>query len=168
LSTDVLALDKRIEKIAILRALGTTCTVSEERYYAVALGADRVPLPSYAFPESKPHPATMGERLWNVIDPAPSQAKGVEAAAYLFAKRVARISEVRAVTYATERETYVIWTFIARRNKAVRREAYEQELGLMHEFSAIAFDFNVVALDQIEERPLLPDDLQGRIVFYRE
>lgn len=166
--TDVLALDKRIDKIAILHTWGTTCTVSEGRYNAVALALEGVLLPSYAFPESKPYPWTMGERHWNVTEPAVSEVRGIEAAAYLFAKRVGGIAEVRAVTYSTDREICLVWTFIAQRNKAIRREVYRQELQLMHEFPTITFDFNVVAVDQIEERPLLPDDLQGRIVFYRE
>jgi len=38
----------------------------------------------------------------------------------------------------------------------------------MHEFPELTFDFNVVSLDSAEVSGLLPDDLYGRIVFYRE
>lgn len=168
MSTDVLALDKRIQKIAILHGSGTTWTVFEGEYNAIAFAPERVPLPSYAFPEPRPPAMTIGARYWNVIGPVASRAKGIEAAAYLFARRVAGIPEVRAVTCSTEREVYLIWTFIRQRNKAIRREVYQQELQLMNEFPTLTFDFNVIAIDQIEDRPLLPDDLQGRIVFYRE
>lgn len=110
----------------------------------------------------------MGGGHWDVVEPALWQKEGIETATYYFAKRVARISEVIVVTYSTEGDIHLIWTFISRRSKEIRRRIYEEELQLMREFRELTFDFNVVALDQVQGQGFLPDDLQGRIVFYRE
>lgn len=111
---------------------------------------------------------TLSTTHWNVMEPATSQTEGVEAAAFYFAKRLARISDIIAVTYATEGQVHLVWVFTRRRNKAIRRQVYEEELRLMDEFSDMTFDFNTVAMDQAESRPFLPDDYQGQIVLYRE
>jgi hypothetical protein len=38
----------------------------------------------------------------------------------------------------------------------------------MEEAPDTSFDFNVVALDRVEFHSFLADDLQGRILFYRD
>lgn len=92
----------------------------------------------------------------------------MEAAIEVFARRVALVPAVRAVSYASDRAAHLIWTFISQRDKALRRQVYEEELRLMSEFPHFRFDFNVVALDRAERPAFLPDDLQGRLIYYRE
>jgi len=105
---------------------------------------------------------------YDVIEPAAATAKDAAAAIYFFARRVATIPDVLAVTYSMDADVHLVWTFIRQRDKAIRRAVYEQELQLMDTFPTFIFDFNVVAIDPTQGRPLLPDDLQGRIVLYRE
>lgn len=111
---------------------------------------------------------TSASNHWHIVEPSSPGKQGIEAAVYRFSKRVGRISELVAVTYSVDRDVCLIWTFIRRRDKLVRRQIYEQELELMREFAEIRFDFNVVALDRTEEQAYLPDDIHGQIVFYRQ
>ena len=101
------------------------------------------------------------------IDASPSPADRVGAALYSFAKRLRGLPNLRAIVYAHEGGVQLVWTFIERRDKAVRRTVYEAERRLMDECPDLAFDFNVISLDQYHDRSLLADDVRGSIVFYR-
>lgn len=190
MSTDLLAVDRSIQRVAILLAKGITSTSSEEesrqltiegpsRYSPPQSGPDLI----YQLPDSSAYVArefrrpikahsystvTVGAIHWDVIEPASRQKIGIEAAIFHFAKRVSGVSEVVAVTYSTDGEVHLIWTFISRRTKDIRRHVYEEELQLMRKFRELTFDFNVVSLDRVEAQGFLADDLQGQIVFYRE
>lgn len=189
MSTDLVADHTTVERIAIVFTIGVTSTSSggESRQLKIknsvrspsfepAAAATYLPDSSTYVTRELKWPAkghsnltvTAGQSHWDVIEPASSQGKGIEAASHLFAKRVARTAAVLAVAYSAEGDVYLVWTFISRRAKQIRRRIYEEELRLMHEFPELTFDFNVVSLDSAEVSGLLPDDLYGRIVFYRE
>ena len=109
---------------------------------------------------------TGGGLAWSVLrERAPGS--GVEIALSRFAARVAPILDVVAVSHAAEGGVQRLWTFIPRRDKALRRCVYLEEIRLMEEFPDILFDFNVVALEDLPHGALVPDDLQGRIVLFR-
>jgi len=84
-----------------------------------------------------------------------------------FARAVAAIPGVVAVSHAIEGTVKRVWTFIVRRDKAVRRRVYLAELGLMDAFPDLQFDFNVISLEEAPSRGLVSGGLYGRIVFYR-
>ena len=102
------------------------------------------------------------------IDSAPESGQHVARAVYLFAKRLSGMPELRAVAYSSERGIHLVWTFIERRDKARRQRVYEEERRLMEDFPDLTVDFTIISLDQFYGRPLLPDDVQGQIVFYRQ
>lgn len=189
MNTDLVADHTIVARIAIVFTIGVTSTSSGEESRQLTIKSS-VPYPSFEPPTAaiylpdsstyvtrelkwptkghSPPTVTAGQSHWDVIEPASPQGKGIEAASHLFAKRVARIAAVLAVAYSVEGDVYLVWTFISRRAKHIRRCIYEEELRLMQEFPELTFDFNVVSLDSAEVRGLLPDDLYGRIVFYRE
>ena len=146
MSTDLLAPSSQISKVAFVEGLVATWTSWE----LPAEVASHSPAVTFAFVDSRPR---AGDR--------------VGAAVYRFAKRLQRLPRVKAVTYATEGNVHLVWTFIQERNKALREEIYNEERRLMAEFPDRVFDFNVIALDRLSDRPLLPDDIQGQIVYYR-
>lgn len=84
-----------------------------------------------------------------------------------FAERLAAIPEVVAISHATEGTIQRVWTFVVRRDKALRRRVYLDEVGLMEAFPDLQFDFAVVSLEDAPARALVPDVLQGHIVCYR-
>ena len=102
------------------------------------------------------------------IDASPSPSDRAGAALYRFAKHLRGLHDLRAIAYAHERGIQLVWTFIERRDKTVRRTIYEAERWLMDEFPDLTFDFNVVSLDHHHGGPLLADDVQGSIVFHRQ
>ncbi|MCZ6479115.1 MAG: hypothetical protein O6929_01725 [candidate division NC10 bacterium] len=174
MTTDLFAPDTAVDRIPLFQARGATSTASGDEYGGREIGQTiaispqsdvrwEIRRPPYAWATF-----TEGFNYLSVIEPILVQGEGIEFAVQILAKRLARIPDVLAVSYSTDRNIHLVWTFIRQRNKEVRRQVYRQELQLMREFPDITFDFNVVALDQVEERPLLPDDLQGWIVFYRE
>jgi hypothetical protein len=118
--------------------------------------------------ELPPEVASRGQGVtFGVVDSRPRAGDRVGAAVYQFAKRLQRLLLVKAVTYATEGDVHLVWTFIRERRKDLRETIYDEERQLMAEFPDITFDFNVLALDSLSSRPLLPDDIQGQIVYYR-
>jgi hypothetical protein len=104
---------------------------------------------------------------YDVVDTRPRPSDRVGAAVYSLAQRLRAIPQVRAVAYATEGNVHLVWTFIPQRSKQVREGIYGQERQLMAAFPELTFDFNVLSVDQMAERPLLPDDIQGQLVYYR-
>lgn len=104
---------------------------------------------------------------FGVVDSRPRAGDRVGAAVYRFARLLQRLLPVKAVTYATEGDVHFVWTFIPERKKELRERIYGEERRLMADFPDLTFDFNVLALDSLSERPLLPDDIQGQIVYYR-
>ena len=102
-----------------------------------------------------------------VIHVVSTGAKGIESALTSFAAQVAGIPQVEAVAHSIDGDVHLVWTYIKERDKDVRRRIYTLELELMEQYPGISFDFNVVALARVEGQPLLPQDLQSRIVFYR-
>lgn len=102
-----------------------------------------------------------------VVNQTPLDGSVINHALYEFAKKIAMIKEVIALTYEREKEVVRIWTFIEKRDKQVRRNIYNRELELMDAFPTFTFDFNVVSLERLRTKPLIPDDLQGYLVFYR-
>lgn len=106
------------------------------------------------------------ERLWRIIDAAPSRSR-VDQAVYHFAKNVWTVPSVVAVTHARDRNVNLVWTFITYRDKAVRARIYARERELMERYPDVVFDFYVVALDQGAYGVLVPEDIQGRVVLYR-
>jgi hypothetical protein len=102
-----------------------------------------------------------------VVNQPPLDGGVINRALYEFTKKIAMIKEVIALTYEKEREVVRIWTFIEKRDKQVRRNIYNRELELMDAFPTFTFDFNVVSLERLSKKPLIPDDLQGYLVFYR-
>ena len=107
--------------------------------------------------------------FWGVLSSPTSRQRthDVESALSEFSAKVVQVSDVVALTYAKERHVHLVWTFIRRRDRAVRREIYALERWLMDRYPALTFDFNVLALGQTETGTLVPDDLQGRVVMYR-
>lgn len=173
--TDLFAKHKAIDRIPIFQAKAITATSSVVEYATRDIGETAVH-PVFAdvivgpmAPQTAPIWPTFtdGFDYVSLIDPILVQGQGAESAIHLLAKRLSQIPDVVAVSYSTDGNVHLIWTFIGQRNKQVRRQVYREELRVMQEFPAATFDFNVVALDQLQERPLLHDDLQGWIVFYR-
>lgn len=145
MNTDLLAADSAVSKIALVKAAATTATGS------VACGYD----------------ATQErEVVFAVVDSRPQASDQVGVAVYTLAKRL-RATAVRAVAYATEGSVTLVWTFIPERDKAARRAIYNEERQLMAEFPGLTFDFNVLSLDRLADRPFLADDIQGQLVYYR-
>lgn len=87
-------------------------------------------------------------------------------AVYHFSRSVIAISEVKAVTFQVEDNIIRVWTFIARRDKMVRKAIYEKELCLMDSYPNMIFDFNVVSIRSLSE-PFIPQNLHGFLSFYR-
>jgi hypothetical protein len=104
---------------------------------------------------------------FDVVDSRPRASDRVGTALYSLAQNLRTIEPVRALTYATEGDVHLVWSFIRRRDKEIRRRIYTEEHRLMATFPDLTFDFNVVALDSVGSRPLLPDDVQGQLVYYR-
>jgi len=102
-----------------------------------------------------------------MVNQTPLDGSVINHALYEFAKKIAMIREVIALTYEKEKEVIRTWTFIEKRDKQVRRNIYKRELELMDAFPTFTFDFNVVSLERLRTKPLIPDDLQGYLVFYR-
>jgi hypothetical protein len=149
MSTDLLEPSSRVSKVAFVEGPVLTSTSWE--------------LPSeVAASFSRSQTVTFG-----VVDSRPRAGDRVGAAVYHFAKRLQRLLPVKAVTYATEGNVHLVWTFIPERRKDLRERIYGEERRLMADFSDLTFDFNVLALDSLSDRPLLPDDIQGQIVYYR-
>lgn len=90
-----------------------------------------------------------------------------EQAALEFARGAQSIPSVVAVSHAKDGNVCLVWTFVRDRNKESRRQVYAYERRLMERYPELLFDFNVVALDRAAG-VLAPDDLQGRLVFYRD
>ena len=65
-----------------------------------------------------------------------------EYALYSFATNVLDIFEIKAITYQLESNIIRVWTFIAKRDKTVRRRIYLKELALMDSYPDMIFDFN--------------------------
>ena len=146
MNTDLLAVDATVARGALVKLTGTTTTgISAGRYEA---------------PQER-------EMVFEVIDSRPQTSDEVGIAVYTFARRL-RATAARAVAYATEGPVIFVWTFIPARDKDVRRVIYNEERRLMGEFPGLTFDFNVLSVDRLAGRPFVPDDFQGRLVYYRE
>ncbi len=117
-------------------------------------------------PSTTPQPGASD--FWEVIArTTTSVQRDVDSALISFARSLVGIPDVVAVTHAKERHANLVWTFIRRRDKGVRKAIYAMERALMADFPDLTFDFNVVALDQGTRGALVPDDLQGRMILYR-
>lgn len=103
----------------------------------------------------------------DIVATASSPDVDINSASCEFARRVSDLADVKAVSVATEADIVRVWTFILRRDKALRERIYPIELGLMRDYSALRFDFNVVALDGLGDGEFLPSDSRGRLIFYR-
>lgn len=147
MTTATLAEDRAVTSVAMLRGRPATFTSTEDAPEPIGVRSS-------------------GVGLWEVIDHGgPGRAV---AAAYAFAQTVAAIKDVVAVMHAIDDEVHLIWTFICRRDKEVRRRVYACELWLMEQYPGLLCDFNVIARDQVPDEPLLAVDPRGEIVFYRE
>ena len=115
--------------------------------------------------------ATTGQmsEYWDVIAPlaVPNPPDDFESALTEFSNGMRDLPQVVGVSHAKDRGLNLVWTFIRRRDKDVRRQVYAQERSLMARYPRLVFDFNVVALDQGVTGALVPDDLQGRLILYR-
>ncbi|PYN83026.1 MAG: hypothetical protein DMD96_03895 [Candidatus Rokuibacteriota bacterium] len=148
MSTDLLAPSSQVSKVAFVEGPVLTSTSWE--------------LPSEVTSQSRAQAVTFG-----VVDSRPRAGDRVGAAVYRFARRLQQQLPIKAVTYATEGNVHLVWTFIPERRKELRERIYGEERRLMADFPDLTFDFNVLALDSLSDRPLLPDDIQGQIVYYR-
>lgn len=83
-----------------------------------------------------------------------------------FSHNIINISEVKAVTFQIENDVIRVWTFISKRDKAVRKAIYMKELDLMDDYPNMVFDFNVVSIRSFSE-PFIPQNLHGSLSFYR-
>ncbi len=107
-------------------------------------------------------PATDSFAFYDIFpEPAPSPKHAV----YEFCVNVSAIPEIKAVTYQTENDIVIVWTFISKRDKKVRRLIYEREMELMRSYPNIVFDFNVVRANHLET--FIPQDLQGYLSYYK-
>lgn len=104
--------------------------------------------------------------FWAVVA-RPRVADPPELALSDFATSILPLSAVVAVTYAEDHGVHLVWSFIRTRDKSLRKAIYARERALMTKYPDLVFDFNVVALDQADAGALVPDDLQGRVVMYR-
>lgn len=150
MTTGVVAEDRHVSLAALVRGYSQTFTSTEETTDTKAGDAS---------------PTVSGAALWEVIDPAPQSDS--EAAIYHFAKSVWHLPSVVAVTHSEDRNVHLLWTFIRKRDKALRKEIYARERALMDRFPVLVFNFNVAALDQGAVLTLLRDDRKGRIVMCR-
>lgn len=170
-----------LKRIALILSRQTTSTTASGGYGERRVGdaVDMAPVENLLdrgpFPVMETYTApvllapttlfTTAIAFWDVTEPLAEGSEGIQAATCRFAKAVARIPEVLGVSYSLNGRVHIVWTFIGQRNKDVRRRVYGEELRLMEDFPELTFDFNVVAL--AGEGRLLPDDLQGWVVFYR-
>jgi hypothetical protein len=153
MTTDLFAEDRSIPMpFALVRAAALTGTSVEELGVAIREATAS---------------QSAAEKPWEIIDSAPPRDSRLDEATYRFSKNIWGLPSVIAVTHAKDGNVNLIWTFIKRRDKAVRKDIYAQERELMAEHPDLLFDFNVVALDQGIHGTLVPDDLQGRVVMYR-
>lgn len=104
--------------------------------------------------------------FWTVVA-RPRVADPLQSALTDFAASILPLSAVVAVTHAEDHGVHLVWSFIRTRDKALRNAIYTRERELMAKYRDLVFDFNVVALDQADASALVPDDLQGRVVMYR-
>jgi len=111
--------------------------------------------------EADPDPA------WEIIDHAPPRYSRPGMASYEFAKQLWTVPEVLAVTHAVDRGVNLIWTVIARRDKATRLKIYEQELQLMREYPDLTFNFHVAALGHGASESVMRD-METRLVMCRQ
>jgi len=155
-TTDTVAEDSDVATIGFVFARRATSTSYGEEGVAGGLPTTHRPSGSSDF--------------WGVFTHTTAARKrpiDVESALVAFAESTLGVPDVIAVTYAKERHSNLVWTFIRQRDRAVRREIYLRERALMTQYPELIFDFNVVALDQSAVGTLVPDDLQGRVVMYR-
>jgi hypothetical protein len=149
--TSVTADDWAISRVGVIKSGGLTTTTVED-----------------ASPVRGPLSFLATDLIQWIIESFPRTTDRVGSAAYMFAKKVSALREVEAVTHVVDRNVNIIWTFIGRRDKAVRRLIYQQEMAIMQDFPDLIFDFNVVSLDQIAKASLLPEDVQGHIVLFQK
>jgi hypothetical protein len=97
----------------------------------------------------------------------PELKQNPQHAVYDFCVSISTIHEVKAVTYQTENSNVLVWSFISKRDKQVRRLIYEKEMKLMGNYPDMVFDFNVVTISRYSET-FIPQDLQGYLVYYRD
>lgn len=88
-------------------------------------------------------------------------------AVYEFSKRIWNLPDVVAVTHALDRGINLIWTFVTKRDKGLRRRIYAQERWLMGEYPDLVFNFHVGALDQGASESTLRDQ-KSRTVMCRQ
>lgn len=100
-----------------------------------------------------------------LYDRFPEPGSNVQYAVYDFCVNVSAIPQVKAVTYQIENNIVIIWTFISKRDKEVRRLIYEKEMKLMSSYSNTVFDFNVVTISDYSDT-FIPQDLQGTLSYY--
>ncbi|MBI4608838.1 MAG: hypothetical protein HY726_07520 [Candidatus Rokubacteria bacterium] len=152
MTTELLAEDRPVTAFALVRGTASTLT-----------GAETLEVQPSALTESR-----SGSHVsWEIIDTSPPQDSRIGQAVYRFAKAVWRLPGVVAMTHAKDGNVNLIWTFIAHRDKSLRKQVYACERELMSKYPDLLFDFNVLSLDQGEHGSLVPDDLQGRLVMYR-
>lgn len=87
-------------------------------------------------------------------------------ALYDFSVEVSKVQEVKAVASHIENDIIRVWTFISKRDKAVRKSIYKKELYLMDKYPEMVFDFNVVSIRNFSG-PFVPQNLHGSLSFYR-
>ena len=109
-------------------------------------------------------PAGSSFAFYNII---PELKQNPQHAVYDFCVSISAIHEVKAVTYQTENNNVLVWSFISKRDKKVRRLIYEKEMKLMQNYPNMVFDFNVVTISSYSET-FIPQDLQGYLVYYRD
>jgi len=118
LTTDLLATDKAVERISVFQGKETTSTASEDEYGGLEIPQTiAVSPPLYARweVERQANPwGTFAEGFdyLSVIEPILVQGEGVESVIQMLAKRLATIPDVLAVGYSTDRNIYLVWTFI--------------------------------------------------------
>jgi hypothetical protein len=152
-TTDILSEDRAVIVAGFVFARRLTATSSSEEP-----GVGAMPLTTQLHRATTDFCAVVGR---------PRVADAADLALNDFAARFLPLSAVVAVTHAEDHGVHLVWTFIRTRDKVVRKEIYAQERALMTKYRDVVFDFNVVALDQSDTGALIPDDLQGRMVMYR-
>jgi hypothetical protein len=100
-------------------------------------------------------------------DVVPEAHDAAAAACYEFAKRVRRIPEVSAVTYAAEGHVIRICTCVESRALDVRNAVYDAEFELLEAHPELVFDFNSVAHYPTEARSTPVFEGRGRLVYFR-
>jgi hypothetical protein len=91
----------------------------------------------------------------------------VENAVYAFARKVAGLDFVKAVSWSREDESVHVWTYINQRDREMRRMVYASEFEVMAEFPDVNFDFNVLSLDVLGVGEFQPSAGRGQLVLYR-